>query len=257
MLTAHGATHPGKVRTLNEDVFHCDPAGGLLAVADGMGGHKAGEVASSLAIETVHTFVRLTREDDKFTWPFGFDSRLSYAANCLVTAMRLANRRVFKAADSRDEYTGMGTTLTVVLVSGDTLTWASVGDSRLYLLRGGRLERLTTDDSWVARLQAEVPAVDRSSIAAHPMRNVLTKVVGAAADLEVTAAERPLAVGDLLLLCSDGLHGLVPDEAIAPLLAAGTVEQAAAQLIQRALERGGSDNVTVVLGRYGQAGAAP
>jgi PPM family protein phosphatase len=250
MLTAHGATHPGRVRKMNEDAFFCDPALGLFAVADGMGGHNAGEIASALGIETLKNFVGRTQQSDKLTWPFGFDSRLSVPGNSVLTSMRLANRRVFKAAETQDQYTGMGTTLTAALVSGDGLAYASVGDTRLYSLRDGRLEPLTVDDSWVATLLAENPSMDPAVLATHPMRNVLTKVIGLVDDLEVSAHERVLTDGETLLLCSDGLHALVDAESIQQILAGHETAVAVDRLIECALERGGPDNITVVLVRY-------
>lgn len=240
---------------MNEDTFFCDPALGLFAVADGMGGHNAGEIASAIAVDTLQGFVGRTHENDKFTWPFGFDSRLSYSANCVVTSVRLANRRVFKAAESQAEYTGMGTTLTVALIADGGLTYASVGDSRLYSFRDDRLERLTVDDSWVATLLAEDPSLDPRSFSTHPMRNVLTKVVGVAEDLEVSPHERALTEGETLLLCTDGVHGLVDDEAIRQILSRASIEDAAGQLVQRALDRGGADNTTAVLVRYSASGS--
>jgi serine/threonine protein phosphatase PrpC len=255
MLTVHGATHPGRVRRKNEDTFICDLALGLFAVADGMGGHNAGEIAAGIAIETVQNFVARTQENDKFTWPFGFDPRLSYQGNSVVTSMRLANRRVFKAAESQHEYTGMGTTLTVALVAGSGLTFANVGDSRLYSLRGEALERLTVDDSWVATLLAEDPDMDPGVLAAHPMRNVLTKVVGVGENLEVSSHERVLTEGEMILLCTDGLHGFVDADAIRHALTADRVSEAVDHLIERALDAGGKDNVTAVLVRYSTSAA--
>lgn len=250
MLTAHGATHPGRVRKVNEDTFFCDPVLGLFAVADGMGGHNAGEIASAIAIETLQSFLCLTRGSDRFTWPFGFDSRLSYAANCLVTSMRLANRRVFKAAESQREYTGMGTTLTAALVSDRRLTYANVGDSRLYSFRDDRLELLTVDDSWVATLLKDNPSMDPRALATHPMRNVLTKVIGVGDDVQVTAQERELTEGETLLLCTDGVHSVVDTEEMRRVLTGESLVEAVDGLMQRPLDSGGSDNITVVLVRY-------
>ena len=255
MLTAHGATHPGLVRTVNEDTFFCDPVLGLFAVADGMGGHNAGEIASAIATETLQSFLCRTRGSDRFTWPFGFDSRLTYAANCLVTSMRLANRRVFKAAESQRDYTGMGTTLTVALISDGKLTYASVGDSRLYSFRDDRLELLTVDDSWVATLLRDDPSMDQGALATHPMRNVLTKVIGVGDDVQVSAHERALSEGETLLLCTDGVHSMVDTEEIRRALTADSIVDAVDRLMQRPLDSGGKDNITVVLVRYSASAA--
>ena len=134
MLTVHGVTHPGRVRKINEDGFYYDVQLGLYLVADGLGGHNAGEIASRLALESVLGFIQRTREDEEFTWPFGVETGLSYDANRIRTALRLANRRVFQMSESGPQYGGMGTTVVAALVSGDTLTFASVGDSRMYLV---------------------------------------------------------------------------------------------------------------------------
>ncbi len=155
MLTVHSLTHPGKTRPLNEDALMSDPAIGLIAVADGMGGHNAGEVASQMALESLHGFLRRSAEGDDFTWPFGVNPQMSRAANRLMTAMRIANRCVFTASEERAEYSGMGTTLVAALIDGDRLTFSSVGDSRLYELRGGELHQLSRDDSWVVMLSEQ------------------------------------------------------------------------------------------------------
>src|SRR5437868_1752383 len=115
-VTAHGVTHPGRVRTENEDALLCDGDLGLFLVADGMGGHNAGEVASRLAVEAIKGFLTMSRDGDGFTWPFGLNPALSFNGNRLMTSIRLANRRVFKVGESRDDYTGLGTTVVAALI---------------------------------------------------------------------------------------------------------------------------------------------
>src|SRR5947199_5191940 len=138
MLESYGQTDVGRRRKLNEDNFLVDPETSLFAVCDGMGGHNAGEVASKLAIETLAAFIRKSAGEEKdITWPYGLEKELSTEANRLKTAIKLANRKVFKAADHRKEYTGMGTTLVAALVSGKLATVGSAGDSRCYLIRPG------------------------------------------------------------------------------------------------------------------------
>ena len=252
MLTAHGASHPGRVRQINEDAWRADAALGLFVVADGMGGHNAGEVASSLAIEALHGFIRKTSEDSDFTWPFGIDPKQSYRANRLATAVRLANRRVFKAGESRDEYTGMGTTVVAVLAEGPEIAVAGVGDSRVYSFLNGALTQITSDDSWVAAMAAEglVPEPVPSN---HPMRHVLTSVVGAREALEVQIIERTLADGETLLLCSDGLHGELDAQGMAAVLGREPdAARAAELLVQTVLEGRAADNVTALVLRYQQ-----
>ena len=252
MQTA-SVSHPGRVRDQNEDASVCDAGLGLFIVADGMGGHNAGEVASQLAIEAVRTFLAEAREDETLTWPFGIDPRLSREANWMRTALRLANRRVWRASAGREDYAGMGTTMAIALVSGTMATFGWVGDSRIYSFQDGRLEQLTRDDSWVATLIEEDPSLNPAALAGHPMRNVLTKVIGANEDVDPAIGERPLAAEQVLLLCSDGLHGLVSADEMRDVLASEPdLEKAAARLVQQALDRGAPDNVTVVLVRQGR-----
>jgi serine/threonine protein phosphatase PrpC len=250
MVTSHGVSHPGRVRKINEDAWRADPDLGLFLVADGMGGHNAGEVASGLAIEAVHGFIKRTREDTDVTWPFGIDPKRSYNANRLITAIKLANRRVFKAGESRDEYTGMGTTIVAVLIEGSQLAIAGVGDSRVYGFINGVLTQLTSDDSWVAAMAAEGLVSDPVP-SNHPMRHVLTSVVGAREDLEVHMTERAIADGEVLLLCSDGLHGELDPPAITSILAKeADVVPMAETLVQSVLTGRAADNVTALVVQY-------
>jgi protein phosphatase len=217
-----------------------------------MGGHNAGEVASKMAIETLAAFIRKSAGEEKdITWPYGLEKELSFEANRLKTAVRLANKRVFKAADNREDYTGMGTTVVAALVSDSVLTVGSAGDSRCYLLRDGKLTQLTHDDSWVSAAWAE-GILTSEEIERHPLRNVITKAVGAKDTLDIEIVEHGLAPGDIALLCSDGLHSMLHDEqiraAVTPVPA--TLEEGARKLIMAANDAGGKDNVSVVLIRY-------
>jgi PPM family protein phosphatase len=246
-LTAFGASHPGRVRSNNEDSLLWDLPAGLFLVADGMGGHQAGEVASRMAVDTISSFLEASRHDKDLTWPFGFDPVLSLNANRLVTAVRLANRKIFQAGEEKPDLAGMGTTIVAAIVEAGLVTFCGVGDSRLYLLAKGELVQLTHDDSWVATVLAREPGFDEAQIAQHPMRHVLTNVVGAREDTEVEVGERPLASGDLLLLCSDGLYGGLDDASLQLLMAGpGPLEQLTERLVQTSLERNGSDNITAV-----------
>ena len=248
MMVGHGATHPGRVRPRNEDSMLVDPQIGLYAVADGMGGHNAGEVASCLALQTIHSFVVRSAEDPDQTWPFGVDSALDFDGNRLRTAVKLANRLVYRESGTRDQYTGMGTTVAAVLVSDRCAAVCSVGDSRVYLIRGGGIECLTQDQTWVQLLLSQNPNLDASSLAGHPMRHVLTSVVGAQDDLEVHLVSRSVDGDDQFVICSDGVHGALPDDEIARIVTgARDPESAAGQLVARALEVDGSDNLTAVV----------
>lgn len=227
-----------------------DAPSGLFMVADGMGGHQAGEVASKMAVETVQSFLEASKGDHDLTWPFGFDPALSMNANRLVTAVRLANRKVYQAGEDKPDLAGMGTTIVVALVDGTTLTFCGVGDSRIYLLSGAALQQITHDDSWVATVLARDPEFDRAQLAHHPMRHVLTNVLGAREDTEVEIGERPFAPGEQLLLCSDGLYGGLDDASMQILLAGpGKLDDVGERLVATSLERGGTDNITAVLVR--------
>src|SRR5205809_27507 len=213
MLTVSSRTHPGAVRKINEDAWLWDPEIGLLVVADGMGGHNAGEVASHLAVDALHSFLKTSASGDDFTWPFGLNPHWSFAANRLLTALKIANNRVYRASESNADYTGMGTTVVAAIADGPSVTFASIGDSRIYVLRDSELRQLTDDDSWVVMLQKE-SGLDPRAFEKHPMRHVLTSVVGARPDVDAEVHELELSDGQMLMLCTDGLHGGLTDPII-------------------------------------------
>ena len=251
MIESHGQTDVGRRRKINEDSFLVSPESGLYAVCDGMGGHNAGEVASRMAIETLASFVEKSAIEHEITWPWGIDANLSFDANRLKTGIKLANARVFQAADNREELTGMGTTVVATIVNGDLLTIGSAGDSRCYVVRGGELRQITRDDSWVSAALGE-GILNSDDIEHHPLRNVITKAVGARDSIELDVLEHRLEPGDVVMLCSDGLHGMLNDASISRVLlpVPDSLEDATARLIDAANEAGGKDNVTVVLLRY-------
>jgi len=247
-MRAGGCSDRGPVRRTNEDALFQDETLGLLIVADGMGGHAAGEVASKLAIEAVVGFIKRTSEDQEFSWPYGIDSGLSFNANRLRTAVHLANRRVFREAENHDDYTGMGTTIVAALVMGGTVSIAHVGDSRMYHAVNGQLEQLTRDDSWAATVLGQSPLDGAKPAEQHPMRHVLTNVLGARDNTEIHLQERQVGANELLLLCTDGLHGSLPDAQIKELLQVqSSMERTAEALVRAALDRGCRDNVTALV----------
>ncbi len=250
MLTVHTLSHPGTTREINEDAVLWDADLGLIAVADGMGGHNAGEVAARLALDSLRTFLRESAETEDFTWPFGLNPKLSLTANRVMTGMRIANRRVFRTSEERDAYTGMGTTLVAGVAQGASLTFSSVGDSRIYELRDGRLRPLSRDDSWIVMLSEESGRAV-SEFNRHPMRHVLTSVIGGRPEIDAPINEIALDDRQTILLCTDGVHGAVPDDLMASILAGeADLERAARRLVETALERDGKDNITVLLARY-------
>jgi protein phosphatase len=241
----------GRVRKTNEDKFISDLDLGLFVVADGMGGHKAGEVAAQLAIEAVASFIGRSAHESDVTWPYGIDKALSFDANRLRTAIFLANRKVFRAAEGTDDYGGMGTTLVGVLMNGAQASIGSVGDSRLYVMTNGKIRQVTSDDSWAATILAQDPTLTPEAIAQHPMRNVLTNVLGAREAVDVHLLERTLAAGEVLLLCTDGVHNVLGPEGLREILKSNPdCERAAHALVDSALDRGSRDNVTALVVRY-------
>lgn len=244
-LQAFGVTEVGPVRRTNEDCFVCDGDLRLFVVADGMGGHAAGEVAARIAVESIVNFIRRSHETADFSWPYGIDPNLSYDGNRLKTAVALANRRIHRMAESHDDYLGMGTTAVCALLSDTQLTVAHVGDSRLYVLAGTELTALTEDDSWAATVLGSKAAEAGSAI-----RHVLTNVLGARPDTQVHLLERERRAGEALLLCSDGLHGAVPHEQLTAIMSApGDAAGQAQQLVDAALACGSRDNITAVVVR--------
>ena len=251
MIESFGATDIGLRRKLNEDSLFVDGAIGLFVVADGMGGHNAGEIASHLAVETVGNFVQRSCEEDEITWPFGVDPKLSLNSNRLLTAVMLANKRVFKEADSRQDYTGMGTTIVAALTNSKTISFVSAGDSRAYRLREGEFRQLTVDDSWVQAAVDEGVLLPEEA-ESHPMKNIITKAIGAKEEIEVEVEEHGLQNDDLYLLCSDGLHGMITEKRLTEIIvsAGASLEELVNGLIATANENGGKDNVTAVAIRY-------
>lgn len=249
-LRAYGLTDTGLVRPTNEDCFAIEEELGLCVVADGMGGHNAGEVAAHLAVDAIVHFLRTPDQ----TWPFGFDPALSVDGNLLRTAVHLADVRVREAAISADDCAGMGTTIVAARVSGRRLSVAHVGDSRLYLLADRKLRQMTLDDSWVVSMLAHDPHTDPLLLQHHPLRNALTNVIGARARTDVHVVEHVLGGGEVMLLTTDGVHGVVDDSRIEQMLLENEDPRLMARgVIDAALTRGSRDNCTAVVARYTQA----
>jgi protein phosphatase len=231
---------------MNEDRFISAEDLRLFVVADGMGGHAAGEVAARVAVESIENFIRRSHDTSDFSWPFGVDPSLSFEANRLKTAVNLANRRINRLAENHDDYLAMATTVVCALIANGHLVAAHVGDSRLYLRDASGLHQLTKDDSWAATVLGGKDA----SGAQPDVRHVLTNVLGARPDTLVHLVERELSATDTLLLCSDGLHGSVPHGTLHELMtSADDIEALAQKLITTALEHGSRDNITVLIVR--------
>jgi serine/threonine protein phosphatase PrpC len=252
VVRAFGHTDTGRFRPANEDFLAIDDRLQLLIAADGMGGHNAGEVASRLAVDTILQQVRRDL-DGGFVevWPFGFDDSLSIEANVLRTAVHVANMQVLEAALASRELAGMGTTIVAALFHHGRVAVAHVGDSRLYISSGGRLELITRDDSWVAGMLASDPHADRAALLHHPMRHALTNVVGAVARTDVHVREEFLQANERIVLTTDGVHGSLDDAQLAELVnVGGNPKQVAESLVTAALARGSRDNCTAIAAFY-------
>lgn len=245
---AAGLTDVGLQRDHNEDSFAILQDHELYIVADGMGGHRAGDVASKLATEAVVDFFRATAAED-FTWPFHFDSRMSEEENRLLTGIKIANRQIVERASRQRECHGMGTTVVGALFSGKKgkMYIGHVGDSRAYRVRGGEIRQMTRDHSLVNDYLLAMPELTEEQKSELP-KNVITRALGMQEHVNVDLQGDDALVGDCYLLCSDGLSGMIEDPEILEIVAgAKSIEEACRKLIAVANEHGGEDNITAVI----------
>ncbi len=244
-VTGYGDTDVGRRRSSNEDAFFLDDRIGLYVVADGMGGHAAGEVASQEAVETVYGMVkRGVRDLTALVDPLD-EQAARKAQRLLESAIQAATYMVFSIAELDKKKSGMGTTISAVLVLGTYAVTGQVGDSRIYKACGDDVEQLTEDHTliaWQLKQGLITPAEARMS----PHRNVITRAVGNREYVEVDTRLVPLRRGDRLLLCSDGLHGYLRDSDVAPIMKLGG-QAGVRKFIDLANERGGKDNITAII----------
>lgn len=245
---ACGLSDVGMLRSHNEDCFDIDPKQQMFVVADGMGGHSHGEIASRIAVQAIREFIQQTADHDK-TWPFVYDPRLQRHSNRLKAAIRIAHDRVLRAIRQDSSLHGMGTTVVGVLLAGETAAIAHVGDSRAYLLRNGKLDLLTQDHTWVNE-QVVAGYLSEEQARSHPLKNVVTRALGGDAEVAVDVREFEVETGDVLLLCSDGLTTMLADAEIQEQIRASQdLDLVCRTLVRQANARGGYDNVTVLLVR--------
>ncbi len=244
-MKSYGKTDVGCVRTENQDHYYCNDASlgmfdNLYIVADGMGGHNAGGYASQYVTN------KLVEHAEKST---GWD-----VVAFLKDVLKQLNQELLDTGKEKPEYQGMGTTVVVATQKEDKLYVANVGDSRLYLLHEGFLSQVTTDHSYVQEL-FDAGLIEKDTMASHPNKNVITRAVGAPQTLKVDHFILPLYDGDMVLLCSDGLHGMISDEMIETIMKKdATLEEKTNELITQAKEQGGRDNIAVVLAQYESRG---
>ena len=259
-ILSAASTDPGLRRESNEDSFSLRPTLGLFVVADGMGGHAAGEVASHIAVDAIEGFIEHTAgQGANAAWPYGYTPALGIDGNRLSSAFTLANRLIQQRATDDASSRGMATTAVALLVAQPpessveaqilSALVAHVGDSRAYVWRDGRLEQVTRDHSWVEE-QIAAGSLTEEDARKHPWRNLVTRALAGAEDPNVDLTPIALEPGDRVLLCSDGLSTPVPDSAIAAIMARipiGEPGPLCAALIEAANGAGGPDNITVIV----------
>jgi len=242
------ASDPGRVRKNNEDAFLADPAVGIFAVADGMGGHAAGEIASRLALNTLQGVLTRDRAGQKSAFSPDQTAVLSTLSSLLVNGIRSANQTVFRSSQEKEEYRGMGTTVVAVYFGDSSAAVAHVGDSRLYRVRDRKIEQITADHSVVWEQYRE-GLLSKEALSSSPLKNIVTRALGMQQTVDGDVQELEVEKGDQLLLCTDGLSDLVGDEELLGILgeASGDLDRACSRLVHLANQRGGKDNITVLV----------
>jgi len=245
-----GETNVGRKRNHNEDNFVILSEFGLFVVADGMGGHASGEVASQMALDSLREFFGATQNDPERTWPYKMDRTKGYDENRLINGIKLANLRIYETGQRESKKRNMGTTLVSAFAASEGVYIAHVGDSRVYRFRDGVLTQLTEDHS-LLNDYIKMKRLTEEEIANFPHKNVIVRALGMKDTVKVDTRFEVPQVGDTLLLCSDGLSGPVSDAEIAEILGKHSdIKVAAAKLIERANENGGPDNITSVLVKW-------
>lgn len=244
-----GDTDVGMKRQHNEDRLHLPSDERLTIVADGMGGHASGEIASELAVTTIVEYFEETRDDYQVTWPYKLEHGDKQERNRLVTSIKLANLRIFEAAQRESQYRGMGTTIVAALFIDDGLIIGHVGDSRAYRIRNQRIEQITDDHS-LLNDYVKMKRLTPDEIENFPHKNVIVRALGMRETVMVDLhLDRP-RLGDTYVLCSDGLSGMIDDDAIRDVvLHEADLDKAVDRLVEAANGNGGNDNITVVLAR--------
>jgi PPM family protein phosphatase len=244
-----GDTHVGMTRNHNEDALHLPVDERLAIVADGMGGHASGEVASRMAVDTVVEYFKETAEEQILTWPFKVDRQGGEDVTRLVTAIKLANVKIHEQAQRDPACKGMGTTIVAALFRDDTIVVGHVGDSRLYRIREGGIHQVTEDHSLINDY-IKMKRMTADEAATWPHKNVIVRALGMKESVQVDVHTEQPRLGDCYLLCSDGLSGMIGDDTIREVIGGERdLDRAAEELISAANYAGGKDNITVVLAR--------
>jgi serine/threonine protein phosphatase PrpC len=241
-----GDSNVGMKRAHNEDSFYLPESERLAIVADGMGGHASGEVASRMAVDTIAGFFKATQEEQQLTWPFKMDKGHRYDVNRMVTAIKLANLKIHEQAQKDPRCHGMGTTVVSALFLDDALVVGHVGDSRLYRKRDNMFEQITEDHS-LLNDYIKMKHLSADEIAAFPHKNVIVRALGMKDTVQVDVHVDAPRMGDVYLICSDGLSGMIKDEDMAEIaMSDRDLDVVCERLITTANKNGGLDNITVV-----------
>jgi protein phosphatase len=248
-----GDSNVGMKRAHNEDSFYLPESERLAIVADGMGGHASGEVASRMAVETISGFFKATQEEQQLTWPFKMDKGHRYDVNRMVTAIKLANLKIHEQAQKDPRCHGMGTTVVSALFLDDALVVGHVGDSRLYRRRDGVFEQITEDHS-LLNDYIKMKHLSPDEIAAFPHKNVIVRALGMKDTVQVDVHLDAPRLGDVYIICSDGLSGMIKDDDISEIAQSEKdLDVVCERLITTANKNGGLDNITVVAVRLEEA----
>lgn len=252
VVESAGLTHVGQKRKGNEDSLFLDDSLLLYVVADGMGGHRAGEVASSLVVETMHGYLRQFALPGDVDEPFDVDESVSKEANRLLFGISLANRTVFDIAQQNEEYEGMGSTVSAVYLTENTLIAGNVGDSPIYLIRDGQIEPLYQPHTVLAeQIKIDPEMAERLG---ERYKHMLTRAMGLDEEVVPDICEIQCYQGDVLVICSDGLSDKASPEEIMEVAAKGNIDKACKRLVDLANHRGGDDNITVIVIRIKRVG---
>ena len=244
-----GDTHIGMKRKHNEDSFILPDFERAAIVADGMGGHASGEVASNMAVEAVAAYLKATQDQAPTTWPFKMDQHVRYETNRLVVGVKHANQRIWETSQRNEEQHGMGTTIVGALFLDDRVIIAHVGDSRCYRLRRQQLLQLTEDHS-LLNDYIKMKRLSGEEVGRFQQKNVIVRALGMKESVQVDTQVDVPQLHDIYLLCSDGLSGMVPDPLMAEILSdEPDLDSAVDHLLRAANEAGGTDNITCILGR--------
>lgn len=252
-IHAFGICHNGMVRASNEDKFLSNVEGGIFLVADGMGGLSRGALASATAIETIERFIVQSRGED-ITWPIQPQKQYTTEENRFLSAIYLANWKIFGIIQEGATNRGMGTTLAGFLVDGERLIISNVGDSRVYLIRNGAIKQLTDDHSVVME-EVRKKNMTLEEARSHPQRHVITRALGIWKSARVDISSLEWEPGDFYVLCTDGLSDMVTDEDILSFIESDKekpLRELCQEMVDAANDQGGNDNITVVLVRFSE-----